>query len=85
MNSNKSGSSALMAGLRYTGLGIGFITEAGIVAAVGWWLDGKFETSPWLLVVGALLGVTLATVSLVKNVEKLDRMSAREQEREEGE
>jgi ATP synthase protein I len=26
---------------------------------VGWWLDGRLKTSPWLLVSGSVLGVTL--------------------------
>jgi len=27
---------------------------------IGWWLDGKFDTSPWLTVVGALMGTASA-------------------------
>ena len=33
---------------------------AGAVAGgslLGWWLDKKFHTSPWLLVTGALFGI----------------------------
>jgi len=36
---------------------------------IGWWLDGKFDTSPWLSVVGALMGVAsagLETYNIIK-------------------
>ncbi|MEQ8766765.1 MAG: AtpZ/AtpI family protein [Planctomycetota bacterium] len=71
--SEKSNQNGLMVGLRYMGVGFGFMAEAGLVAALGWWLDGRFGTAPWLLVAGTMIGVTLATISLVKNIERLDK------------
>jgi F0F1-type ATP synthase assembly protein I len=26
---------------------------------LGWWLDGRFHSAPWLLVTGAVLGITV--------------------------
>ncbi len=85
MKASKSNDSTLVAGLRFAGVGVGFVTEAGIVTALGWWLDGRFDTAPWLLVVGALLGVTLATISLVKGVERLEKMANRREPERPGE
>jgi ATP synthase protein I len=31
--------------------------SVGLGTLLGWWLDGRFGTSPWLLVGGALLGI----------------------------
>lgn len=55
----EAGASAAGAGMQY-GLTIGFF------ALVGIWLDGKFGTSPWLLVTGVLLAVVGGTISLLK-------------------
>ena len=35
------------------------VGSVGVWTVVGWWLDGRFKTSPWLLVAGALLGIGL--------------------------
>ena len=48
------------------GVGIGFLTECGLFAALGWWLDGRFETNPWLLVTGVMLGFGYATWNLLR-------------------
>ena len=39
-------------------LGIGFEFAAVVVvlAGIGWWLDGKWETSPWLMLTGLAIG-----------------------------
>jgi F0F1-type ATP synthase assembly protein I len=31
--------------------------SVGLGTALGWWLDGKLHTRPWLLVCGALFGI----------------------------
>ncbi|MFO1042648.1 MAG: AtpZ/AtpI family protein [Planctomycetaceae bacterium] len=33
---------------------------------VGWWLDERFSTSPWLMIVGVLLGFSVAMLELLK-------------------
>lgn len=35
------------------------IGAVGLWSLVGWYLDGKLHTTPWLLVTGAVLGVAL--------------------------
>ena len=33
---------------------------------IGWWLDERFATSPWLMIVGVLLGFSVAMLELLK-------------------
>ena len=73
-----------VSGLRYTGVGVQFMGEAGVVAALGWWIDTKLDSLPWGLVVGAMLGVTLATINLVKGLERLEGSSKQADDEDEG-
>ncbi len=40
----------------------------GVFTGLGVWLDGKFNTSPWLTLLGAVLGMTGGFVSFFKTV-----------------
>ncbi|MCB0713425.1 MAG: AtpZ/AtpI family protein [Ignavibacteriae bacterium] len=35
-------------------------------AALGWWLDTKFETQPWLLLAGLIFGATGGMISFIR-------------------
>ncbi|MEP7218982.1 MAG: AtpZ/AtpI family protein, partial [Bacteroidota bacterium] len=37
-----------------------------LFGALGWWLDKTFGTSPWLLVVGMLLGATGGMINIIR-------------------
>ncbi len=37
---------------------------------VGWWLDGKFETKPYLAALGVLMGVAAAGLEIVQVIRK---------------
>jgi F0F1-type ATP synthase assembly protein I len=54
--------------LRYAGVGIQFAGTFLVTGALGWWLDGKLGTSPWLLLVGIFLGAAGGFYSLVLKV-----------------
>jgi F0F1-type ATP synthase assembly protein I len=41
---------------RLIGLGFEFFVSVLACGAIGWWLDGRFKTEPWLMVVGAVIG-----------------------------
>ena len=49
-------------------LGITYGATVLVFVGIGWWLDDHFGTSPWLLIVGMLLGSVGGIVSLVKKV-----------------
>ncbi|MEM6675373.1 MAG: AtpZ/AtpI family protein [Planctomycetota bacterium] len=53
-------------GMGAAGAGLQFGFTICIFALAGNWLDGRFDTGPWLLVVGVLLAFAGGTVSLLK-------------------
>ena len=53
---------------RYAGLGLQFAASVVLFGAGGWWLDGRFGTRPWLLIVGLFLGAGLAFYALLRAV-----------------
>ncbi len=40
---------------------------------LGWWLDGRFKTKPWLLVTGACLGMVVGFYSFFRAVIALSK------------
>ncbi len=55
---------------RYAGLGLTFAMTIVVLGGLGWWLDSRFETRPWLLVAGILTGAVGGFVRIVKAVPK---------------
>ena len=53
---------------RYAGLGFQFAATLVLFGALGWWLDSKLGTGPWLLIGGIFLGATGAFVALLRAV-----------------
>lgn len=37
--------------------GFEFAAVTAVLALLGWWLDGKWGTEPWLLVIGLAIGL----------------------------
>jgi F0F1-type ATP synthase assembly protein I len=56
--------------LRYSHLGIQFCLTFGLFVLLGTWGDGRLDSSPWLTIAGALLGMTAATYILVREVSR---------------
>ena len=52
--------------LRYAGLGLELAGAVAILTLLGWWIDGRFGTAPWGVLLGALLGMTGGMVNLVR-------------------
>ena len=53
---------------QYAGAGLQFAITFLVFGFVGWWLDGRLGTEPWLMVIGIALGATGAFISLVKRI-----------------
>lgn len=53
---------------RYAGLGFQFAATMLVFGALGWWLDGKFGSAPWVMIFGIFLGAGLAFFSLLRAV-----------------
>lgn len=47
--------------------------EMALPALGGWWADGKLNTSPWLVIIGAVLGLALGMYHLFQMVAREDR------------
>jgi F0F1-type ATP synthase assembly protein I len=41
----------------FIGAGFEFAAVVAVLTCFGWWLDGKWGTAPWLLIVGLSIGV----------------------------
>ena len=47
---------------RVTSIGM----QMALPPTLGWWLDEKFHTTPWLLIGGAVLGFTVSMLELIR-------------------
>jgi F0F1-type ATP synthase assembly protein I len=68
--------SGMHAYMRYTGIGLQFVIALLLPVGLGYWLDSKLGTSPWLLVAGAVLGAIGAMVWVVRTVLRMERRDA---------
>ncbi|MCF6286244.1 MAG: AtpZ/AtpI family protein [Candidatus Hydrogenedentes bacterium] len=53
---------------RYASLGIQLAVSMCLFGWVGYWLDGKLETSPWLMIIGLMLGAGAGFYALILTV-----------------
>jgi ATP synthase protein I len=59
--------------LAYVGIGFELVVPVLLGVFLGYWLDSRFDTTPWLLVVGALLGIALGFYAFFKAVIPMGR------------
>jgi len=52
--------------LRSYGIGFEFATAVAVFGLIGYWIDRKFDSSPWGVLVGTALGLTGGTYNLIK-------------------
>ncbi len=53
--------------VRHSGAGIELAGATAGLALFGYWIDGKFGTTPWALVVGVVLGLVGGLYNLVRD------------------
>lgn len=53
-------------------LGIELVLSVFFATGVGYWLDGRLGTSPWLTIVGAVLGLAAGMRSAYRVIVKSD-------------
>lgn len=51
---------------RLAGVGFEFIVAILVVGGIGWWLDRKLTTTPWLMIAGMVLGFAVGLWLLLK-------------------
>ncbi len=57
-------------------LGLEFVGGTLLFAGLGYWLDGRWGTSPWLAVTGGALGLAGGMWLLIKEAMKVNRDAA---------
>jgi len=57
----------------YLGLGIQLAATIVLMVFVGIWLDGKFNTSPYLTLLFSFLGIFTGMYHFIKSVTRLDK------------
>jgi len=50
----------------YMGMGLQLAAAMTAFGALGWWLDSRLGTEPWLLLVGVVLGATGGMISVIR-------------------
>lgn len=63
---------------KYSATGIEMAMSVAVGAIGGRWLDTQFETEPWLLTAGILIGFWLATRTVIRVVKQYQRDLERE-------
>ena len=57
----------------YLGLGVQLAASIIIMVFIGIWLDGKFNTSPFLTLLFSVLGIAAGMYNFIKSVTRLDK------------
>jgi F0F1-type ATP synthase assembly protein I len=52
--------------VRYSGVGLELAGATAGLALVGYWIDGKFGTSPWGILGGVIIGIAGGLYNMVK-------------------
>lgn len=68
--------------IRFSGLGLEMGAAVAIGAWVGWWLDGRYDTAPWGILGGVLLGGAAAGRTVWRSLKTLNRDVGEQEERE---
>ena len=64
----------------YLVLGWQLVLTIGLMTYFGWWLDKKFETEPWLLIIFSFLGCVAGMFSMLKTILDLNKKKKTESE-----
>lgn len=51
---------------RHAGIGVEYAAAVAGFGLIGYWIDLKFETGPWALIIGVALGLIGATYNLIR-------------------
>jgi ATP synthase protein I len=67
-----------LSGGEFAGIGLQFAVVILVFTGVGYWLDRRLGTSPWLLVLGVFAGAAAGIFSMYQKVSAVQRREADE-------
>jgi ATP synthase protein I len=67
-------------------MGLDLAASVGVGVLLGWWIDRRFETSPWGMIVCSLIGIVGGLLNFVRAGQRAARRAAEaaDEERDEG-
>ena len=57
------------AAMKFAGVGFSFLSQLAVFSLLGWYLDQKFQTGPWLLTLGCACGMFYGIRTLLRQAE----------------
>ncbi len=52
--------------MRHAGIGVNYAAAVAGFGLIGWWVDSRWDTRPWGVLIGVALGLIGATYNLVR-------------------
>ncbi|HEY4132265.1 MAG TPA: AtpZ/AtpI family protein [Gemmatimonadaceae bacterium] len=65
-----------LSGGEFAGIGFQFAAAILVFTGVGYWLDARFRTTPWFLMIGAFVGAAGGFFSMYRKVMAAQRQDA---------
>ena len=62
------------------GIGFDLAAAVGVGALLGWWIDRRFETGPWGVLICSSIGIVGGLVNFVRAAQKAARRDQAERE-----
>ena len=63
--------SSLQSWYRMTSVGIEFIVAVLLFGGIGWYIDGRMETSPWCMLCGFIVGFVVGLYMLTRQAGRM--------------
>jgi F0F1-type ATP synthase assembly protein I len=57
----------------FAGVGLEFLLAMLLPGALGYWLDGKFDSRPWLMLLGGAFGFAVGLYRMLDTVKRSSR------------
>lgn len=58
---------------RLSSIGIELVVSTAVGLAIGWYLDERFDTSPWLTIIFLVFGIVAGYRNIFREIKKIDR------------
>jgi F0F1-type ATP synthase assembly protein I len=58
---------------RMGGIGLEIAVAVGLGVAIGYWVDGRWDSGPWGVLVGAMLGLATGMYLLIRDVIRMNK------------